>query len=94
MNTSEAAQSSELAAIDWPTFQERYAWAERERLVVALSMTTDDWRREAAKATRAIQEFRQIIRWHRFDTVYGPLITAAVILGTLALAGVWAWLAS
>jgi hypothetical protein len=47
------------------------------------------------EATAAIERLRphlvEAARWYRFDTVTGPLIGAAVILGTLGIAALAAW---
>jgi hypothetical protein len=63
--------------------------------------TMDRWACEVRASAEAFKALAQacsdaraaweLERWYRFDTLYGPLIGGAVILGTLAIAALAAY---
>lgn len=61
---------------------------QRERGVVDREETAA----AAASVSQAMEDLCEALRWHRFDTITGPLIGAAVIFGSIALAALAAWM--
>jgi hypothetical protein len=57
----------------------------------AAAVALGDAARTLTEQYRRLGDLLDEARWHRFDTVTGPLIGGAVILGTLLLAALAAW---
>jgi len=79
----------ELAGVDPAPYRSR---AREDAITTAIPLAESLRRMAVAVRAAAHAAAYERLRWHRFDTLYGPLIGAAVILGTLVLAGVAAWL--